>query len=204
MGIEGRADPVYGYSFVLTDKLGATADVERHHRERAQVEERIKDHKLGVSLRHLPFSDLEANRVWLHASALALGLLALLSDLLFGADPPGPCRDGARPSSCGACSSACPRASSTTRAGFACACPPAWRRSGRSCAPTRVPAGSRLRRSAPERHRRRAELLSRSPDPENGHERWLAHRRRLSCSHLRRGRHAPLPLTHSRGSEWAT
>ena len=89
MGIEGRADPVYGYSFVLTDKEGATAAVELHHRERAQVEERIKDQKLGVSLRHLPFSDLEANRVWLHASALALGLLALLSDLLFGADPPG-------------------------------------------------------------------------------------------------------------------
>jgi hypothetical protein len=89
MGIEGRADPVYGYSFVLTDKEGATAAVELHHRERAQVEERIKDQKLGVSLRHLPFSDLEANRVWLHATALALGLLALLSDLLFGADPPG-------------------------------------------------------------------------------------------------------------------
>ncbi len=89
MGIEGRADPVYGYSFVLTDKEGPTATVERHHRERAQVEERIKDQKLGVSLRHLPLSDLEANRVWLHATALALGLLALLSDLLFGADPPG-------------------------------------------------------------------------------------------------------------------
>ncbi len=89
MGIEGRADPVFGYSFVLSDREGSTVAVERHHRERAQVEERIKDHKLGVSLRHLPFSDLEANRVWLYSTALALGLLALLSDLLFGAEPPG-------------------------------------------------------------------------------------------------------------------
>jgi hypothetical protein len=63
--------------------------VERHHRERAQVEERINDHKLGVSLRRLPFSDLDANRVWLHATALALNLLCLLCDLLYGADPPG-------------------------------------------------------------------------------------------------------------------
>jgi len=38
MGIEGRADPVYGYSFVLTDRAGSTTCVERHHRERARVE----------------------------------------------------------------------------------------------------------------------------------------------------------------------
>jgi len=44
-----------------------------------------------------------------------------------------------------------PARSSTTRAASACACPLAWRRSGRSCAPTCVPAGSRVRRSPPER-----------------------------------------------------
>ena len=89
LGLEGALDTVYGYSFILTDLEGEAAWVERHHRERAQIEERIKDHKLGVSLRRLPFSDLEANRVWLHATALALNLLCLLSDLLFGSDPPG-------------------------------------------------------------------------------------------------------------------
>jgi hypothetical protein len=89
LGLEGELDTVYGYSFILSDLDGETAAVERHHRERAQIEERIKDHKLGVSLRRLPFSDLEANRVWLHATALALNLLCLLSDLLYGADPPG-------------------------------------------------------------------------------------------------------------------
>jgi hypothetical protein len=89
LALHGALDTVYGYSFILTDLEGEAAAVERHHRERAQIEERIKDQKLGVSLRRLPFSDLEANRVWVHASALALNLLCLLSDLLYGSDPPG-------------------------------------------------------------------------------------------------------------------
>jgi hypothetical protein len=42
---------VYGYSFILTDLDGSAAGVEHHHRERARIEERIKDQKLGVSLR---------------------------------------------------------------------------------------------------------------------------------------------------------
>jgi len=89
LGLSGEADVVYGYSFILTDLAGEAAAVEHHHRDRAQIEERIKDAKLGVSLRRLPLSDLEANRVWLHCSTLALNLLALLNDLMFGIDPPG-------------------------------------------------------------------------------------------------------------------
>jgi hypothetical protein len=89
LGLSGEADVVYGYSFILTDLAGEGAAVEHHHRDRAQIEERIKDAKLGVSLRRLPLSDLEANRVWLHCSTLALNLLALLNDLMFGIDPPG-------------------------------------------------------------------------------------------------------------------
>ena len=89
LGLAGEADTVYGYSFILTDLPGEAARVERHHRERAQIEERIKDHKLGVSLRRLPLSDLDANRFWLACTALALNLLALLNDLMFGPEPPG-------------------------------------------------------------------------------------------------------------------
>jgi Transposase DDE domain group 1 len=89
LGLAGEADTVYGYSFILCDLPGDTAMVERHHRERAQIEERIKDQKLGVSLRRLPLSDLDANRFWLHCTALALNLLALLNDLMFGPEPPG-------------------------------------------------------------------------------------------------------------------
>jgi Transposase DDE domain group 1 len=89
LGLAGEADVVYGYSFILTDLDGDAATVEHHHRDRAQIEERIKDAKLGVSLRRLPLSDLDANRVWLACSALALNLLALLNDLMFGPKPPG-------------------------------------------------------------------------------------------------------------------
>jgi hypothetical protein len=89
LGLAGEADVVYGYSFILTDLPGCAAAVEHHHRDRAQIEERIKDAKLGVSLRRLPLSDLDANRVCLACSALALNLLALLNDLMFGPEPPG-------------------------------------------------------------------------------------------------------------------
>jgi hypothetical protein len=89
LGLAGEADVVYGYSFILTDLHGSAAGAEHHHRDRAQIEERIKDAKLGVSLRRLPLSDLDANRVWLACSALALNLLALLNDLMFGPEPPG-------------------------------------------------------------------------------------------------------------------
>lgn len=83
----GEASVAYGYSFCLTDMPGDPELVEHHHRRRAQIEERIKDHKLGVSLKHLPASDLQANRTWLLASSIALNLLAMLSDLAFGPDP---------------------------------------------------------------------------------------------------------------------
>ncbi len=89
LGLAGEADVVYGYSFILTDLDGTAARVEHHHRDRAQIEERIKDAKLGVSLRRLPLSGLDANRVWLYCSTLALNLLALLNDLMFGPEPPG-------------------------------------------------------------------------------------------------------------------
>jgi Transposase DDE domain group 1 len=83
----GEASVAYGYSFCLTDMPGDPDLVEHHHRARAQIEERIKDHKLGVSLARLPASDLSANRTWLLASSIALNLLAMLSDLAFGPDP---------------------------------------------------------------------------------------------------------------------
>ena len=83
----GEATTAYGYSFLLSDMPGEPELVEHHHRRRAQIEERIKDHKLGVSLAHLPASDLAANRTWLFASQVALNILAMLCDLAFGPDP---------------------------------------------------------------------------------------------------------------------
>ena len=58
-----------------------TTEVEHFHRRRAQIEERFKDAKLGQPLRHLPSGDLDANRLWLACSLLALNITALVCDL---------------------------------------------------------------------------------------------------------------------------
>ena len=82
MALDGQTDAVYGYSFILTDIYHQpTAWIEHFHRHRAQIEERIKDTKTGQALRHLPSGDINANRVWLTASLLALNLTAWCCDL---------------------------------------------------------------------------------------------------------------------------
>lgn len=79
--IDGQRDSVYGYSFIVTDRAGSAAEVEHHHRHRAQIEERNKDAKLGQALRHLPSGDHNANRVWQAATMTALTLAAMTCDL---------------------------------------------------------------------------------------------------------------------------
>jgi hypothetical protein len=82
LALEGKLASVYGYSFILTDLPGQpAAAVEHFHRRRAQIEERLKDAKLGQALRHLPSGDLNANRVWMTAAMAALNLTAMLCDL---------------------------------------------------------------------------------------------------------------------------
>ena len=58
------AGRLYGYSFILTDRDEDGVWVEHHHRHRAQIEERIREAKLGAALRRLPSGDLNANRLW--------------------------------------------------------------------------------------------------------------------------------------------
>src|SRR5664280_2101015 len=55
--------------------------------DRAWVEERIKDSKLGMALRHLPSGYAAANEVWMWAAFLALSLSAALQALT-GHDQP--------------------------------------------------------------------------------------------------------------------
>jgi hypothetical protein len=82
MALEGQVASVFGYSFILTDiPHQPTVWVEHFHRHRAQIEERLKDAKLGQALRHLPSGNRDANRVWLIAALLALNLTALCCDL---------------------------------------------------------------------------------------------------------------------------
>ncbi|MCA1698842.1 MAG: IS1380 family transposase, partial [Actinobacteria bacterium] len=62
---DGQTDSVYACSFILTDIHDRDAVwVERFHRHRAQIEERLKDAKLGQALRRMPCADLNANRTW--------------------------------------------------------------------------------------------------------------------------------------------
>jgi hypothetical protein len=83
LAIDGKVQNVYGYSFILTDHPAErpTAWVEHHHRHRAQIEERLKDSKLGQALRHLPCRNLAANRVWMLASMCALNLTAMTCEI---------------------------------------------------------------------------------------------------------------------------
>ena len=79
LALEGKVASVFGYSFILTDIHWQPAVwLEHFHRHRAQIEERLKEAKLGQALRHLPSGDENANRVWLTAALLALNLTALV------------------------------------------------------------------------------------------------------------------------------
>jgi hypothetical protein len=82
LAFEGRVDYVYGYSFILTDLEGDAAEIELWHRQRGQMEERVKEVKLGDGLLHFPLGSLDANRAWQTAGVIAHNLVALLSALV--------------------------------------------------------------------------------------------------------------------------
>lgn len=80
LALGGRVEYVYAYSFILTDKEGDAAEVELWHRQRGgQMEERVKEVKLGCGLRHFPLGDLDGNRAWQAAGVIAHNLISLLS-----------------------------------------------------------------------------------------------------------------------------
>ncbi|MGH2843740.1 MAG: IS1380 family transposase [Solirubrobacteraceae bacterium] len=96
LALDGQLASVFGYSFILTDIPHQPAVwVEHFHRHRAQIEERLKDTKLGQALRHLPSGDENANRVWLTAALLALNLTAFCCDLCPAAGASGKAPDDA-------------------------------------------------------------------------------------------------------------
>ena len=84
MVLDGELDSTFAYSFIVTDIPQAqtsTAEAEHFHRQRAQVEERFKDAKLGHALCHLPSGNMNANRLWLACCLLALDLSAFICDI---------------------------------------------------------------------------------------------------------------------------
>jgi hypothetical protein len=96
LALDGHVASVFGYSFTLSDiPHQPTVWIEHFHRHRAQIEERLKDAKLGQALRHLPSGDEHANRVWLTAALLALNLAAWCCDLCPAAGASGKAPDDA-------------------------------------------------------------------------------------------------------------
>jgi hypothetical protein len=96
LALDGQVASVFGYSFILTDiHHQPTVWIEHFHRHRAQIEERLKEAKLGQALRHLPSGNENANRVWLTAALLALNLTAFCCDLCPAAGASGKAPDDA-------------------------------------------------------------------------------------------------------------
>ena len=88
MVLGGEADHAYAYSFIVTNLDGDIVEIEAWFRERAQVEERIRDSKCGLALRHLPSGYETVNVVWMWAAFLALNLSAW-TQALAGIDTDG-------------------------------------------------------------------------------------------------------------------
>jgi hypothetical protein len=94
LALNGSVSQVYGYSFILTDMAGDATEIELWQRQRAHIEERIKDAKLGCGLIHLPLGTLRANRGWQAAAVIAVNLVAMLSAVLLDTLPTPPVGDG--------------------------------------------------------------------------------------------------------------
>lgn len=79
--LDGQADHAYAYSFILTNLDWDIVKIESWFRMRALVEERIKDTKLGVALRHLPSGYESVNRTWMWAAIFATNISVWLQSL---------------------------------------------------------------------------------------------------------------------------
>lgn len=86
LALEGTASHAYAVSFIVTNipthddsANGETIrDVEAWFRRRTDIEDRIRDAKLGAALRKLPSGDPAVNTVWMWAALLAGNLSVLL------------------------------------------------------------------------------------------------------------------------------
>ena len=86
LAVAGDIGTVYSYSFIITDLPGEAATVELWQRQRAHIEERIKDIKLGCGLFHLPLGTVRANTGWQVATVVATNLMAMLSATVVAED----------------------------------------------------------------------------------------------------------------------
>ena len=71
----------YSYHALITDRTGATVELEADHRRHAVIEDVIRDLKYGVGLNHLPSGRFGANAAWLGLNVIAHNLARWTSRL---------------------------------------------------------------------------------------------------------------------------
>jgi hypothetical protein len=80
-----EADPVYGYSFIVTNLDVSTPDkaaaVEHWYRHRTAIENIFRDAKIGAALRHLPSGHPQVNKAWMWGALLAVSIAGWLHQL---------------------------------------------------------------------------------------------------------------------------
>jgi hypothetical protein len=85
LALGGELDHVWAVSFIVTNiPLYDPADavrIEAWFRARTDIEDRIREAKLGAALRHLPSGHRSINTVWMWAALLAVNLSTLLQTL---------------------------------------------------------------------------------------------------------------------------
>jgi hypothetical protein len=79
--LSGEAAFAYAYSFIITNLQGDVVDIEAWFRLRARVEEKLKDSKLGLAMRHMPSGHESVNVMWMWAAFLGLNISSWLQAL---------------------------------------------------------------------------------------------------------------------------
>jgi hypothetical protein len=81
LALAGSATQIYAYSFIVTNLDGDAEMLEYWFRERAWIEERHKESKLGHALIHLPSGYHRVNRIWMWSAYLATNLSVFIQSL---------------------------------------------------------------------------------------------------------------------------
>ena len=84
----GEIPVAYAYSFIIANLSGDIIGIEAWFRMRALVEEKIKDSKLGLAMRHMPSGYEAVNAMWTWAALLGLNISSWLQAIT-GADTTG-------------------------------------------------------------------------------------------------------------------
>ena len=76
LALAGETTDIYAYSLIRTNLDGTAEAIEYWFRERAWIEERHRDSKLGYALVHLPSGSWRVNQAWMWSAYLATNLSA--------------------------------------------------------------------------------------------------------------------------------